>query len=260
MEKLIQKRLTELETERQIRVLLAVESGSRAWGFESRDSDWDVRLIYVHPPDWYLNIDDHKDNFGLIDGDLDFAGWDLRKALRLFRKSNPPMMEWLQSPLTYREQFRTEARLRDLSTEFFDPKACLYHYFNMANTNFRTYLQGPEVKAKKYFYVLRPLLACRWIEQTNTMPPMEFDRLVEAQVTDAALRAEIETLLTRKRAGDELTLEPQNPVIFRFLSEEVARMREYVKTLESSLRSPDTGKLNGLFRETLEEVWGMEGR
>ncbi len=252
----IQQRLTELETERQIRVLLAVESGSRAWGFASRDSDWDVRLIYVHPPDWYLTIDDRKDNFEIMEGDLDFAGWELRKALRLFRKSNPPMMEWLQSPLTYREQFSTAARLRDLSATFFDPKACLYHYFNMANNNFRTYLQGPEVKAKKYFYVLRPILACRWIEQTGTMPPMEFDRLVEAQVSDDALRAEIETLLTRKRAGDELSLEPQNPVIHRFLAEEVVRISAYVKTLESGLRQPGTEQLNGLFRETLAEVWG----
>lgn len=254
MQETILRRLRQLEDERQIRILLAVESGSRAWGFASRDSDWDVRLIYVHPPEWYLTIDDRKDNFEVMEGDLDFAGWELRKALRLFRKSNPPMMEWLQSPLVYHEAYSTASRLRRLAGEFFVPKACLYHYFHMAQNNFRQYLQGEFVKSKKYFYVLRPILACQWIESTNTMPPMEFDRLVQTQVSDADLKTEIETLLARKRAGDELDLEPQNPILHAFLSEKVAYFQQFVTTFESQLTQPDTAKLNQLFRQTLEEV------
>ena len=107
----IQQELSRLETQHDIQILYAVESGSRAWGFASVNSDWDVRYIYVHRPEWYLQIDDKKDNQEeILPNDIDLAGWELRKALRLFRKSNPPMLEWLDSPIVYREQFTTAER------------------------------------------------------------------------------------------------------------------------------------------------------
>ncbi|SDD83711.1 Predicted nucleotidyltransferase [Dyadobacter soli] len=108
----IQQELSRLEAQHDIKILYAVESGSRAWGFASVNSDWDVRYIYVHRPEWYLKIDDKKDNQDeILPNDIDLAGWELRKALRLFRKSNPPMLEWLDSPIVYREQFSMAARL-----------------------------------------------------------------------------------------------------------------------------------------------------
>lgn len=110
----IQQELSRLEIQHNIQILYAVESGSRAWGFASVNSDWDVRYIYVHRPEWYLHIDDKKDNQEeILPNDIDLAGWELRKALRLFRKSNPPMLEWLDSPIVYREQFTTAERLNN---------------------------------------------------------------------------------------------------------------------------------------------------
>ena len=115
----ISKELLRLEREQDIKILYAVESGSRAWGFASRDSDWDVRYIYVHRLEWYLRIEDEKDSREeILPNDIDLAGWELRKALRLFRKSNPPLMEWLNSPIVYLQNFSTADRLRELTGNF----------------------------------------------------------------------------------------------------------------------------------------------
>src|SRR6201990_2789542 len=94
--------LAQVEAERHVRVLYACESGSRAWGFASRDSDYDVRFLYVHEPDWYLSVQDRRDVIEEpLSDELDVSGWELRKALRLLRKSNPPLLEWLKSPFVY---------------------------------------------------------------------------------------------------------------------------------------------------------------
>lgn len=163
-----------------MRILYACESGSRAWGFQSKDSDYDIRFIYIHPIEWYLSIHKRRDVIEKpMDGLLDFSGWDIRKALNLFQKSNPPLLEWLQSPHVYYERFSLAQKMRKISPALFSPKSCLYHYLHMAEGNFRQYLRGDQVKVKKYFYVLRPLLACRWIERYNSMPPMEFGALLE---------------------------------------------------------------------------------
>ena len=104
----IQRSIDEIEQSENVTVLYACESGSRAWGFHSQDSDYDVRFIYAHPPDWYLSVDLEKKRDVIerpILDDLDVSGWDLRKSLQLFRKSNPPLLEWLDSPIVYRDRF-----------------------------------------------------------------------------------------------------------------------------------------------------------
>jgi len=252
----IKNQLFKLEQQHAIKILYAVESGSRAWGFASPDSDWDVRYIYVHNPDWYLSIDTKKDSMEeMLPHDLDFAGWELRKALRLFRKSNPPMLEWLRSPIVYLQQCSTAGRLRELTEEYFNPKSCLYHYLHMARGNFGDYLQKDVVRVKKYFYVLRPILACDWIKETNTMAPMEFQKLVDSQVSDKQVKTEIQNLLTRKIAGDELNEEPKNQILSDFLERKIEFYKEYVTTIEQPTL-PDSEKLNELFRFTIKEVWG----
>ncbi len=95
----IKKELKRIETQNDIKILLAIESGSCAWGFTSTDSDWDVRYIYFHHLNWYLKIDNQVDyQEEILENDIDLAGWELKKALRLFRKSNPTILEWLNSP------------------------------------------------------------------------------------------------------------------------------------------------------------------
>lgn len=252
----IKAELARIENENDVKILLAVESGSRAWGFASTDSDWDVRYIYIHKLDWYLKIDQLKDSQEVIlPNDLDLSGWELRKALGLFRKSNPPLLEWLRSPMIYLEQYSTAATLRELSEKYFNPRSCMYHYLSMAKGNFNEFLKDRElVKIKKYFYVLRPVLACDWIETKNAFPPMEFEKLVDGLVTDRSLRDEIDRLLARKIAGEELREEPKVDVLNEFLAEKIAFYTEHVGEVDTIDR-PRTQALDALFRATLEEVW-----
>lgn len=251
----ITKELKRIEKEREIKILYAVESGSRAWGFASKDSDWDARFIYIQNPDWYLSIDSKKDSMELmLPEDLDFAGWELRKTLKLFRKSNPALLEWLRSPLIYIEKYSTTQKMRELSKYYFNPKSCTYHYLHMAKGNYRDYLQTDIVRIKKYFYILRPILACRWIETKGTMPPMEFEDLVKTQVESPQLKKEIEKLLERKRLGDELDREPKIAIINQFVEEQLAHFEKKVKDYNVNLK-PETTSLDELFRDALNEVW-----
>ena len=251
----IEIELRRLEQQHDIKILYAVESGSRAWGFASSNSDWDVRFIYLHPRDYYLSIDEASDSLEqILPNDIDLSGWELRKALKLFRKSNPPLLEWLRSPIVYLEQFSTADNLRQLTAEYFNAKSCLHHYLHMAQGNFREYLQRDMVRVKKYLYVLRPILACQWIEQTDTMAPMEFQKLVDTQVTDSKLKSEIEKLLIRKSNGEELSEEPRIQIINDFLGERIFYFDSLLKRFDP-VQQPDTTKLNELFRRTLQEVF-----
>ncbi|MBP1963761.1 nucleotidyltransferase domain-containing protein [Paenibacillus aceris] len=252
----IHSQLQQIEQEEGVRILYACESGSRAWGFPSKDSDYDVRFIYVRPVDWYLSIFEKRDVIERPISDLlDINGWDLKKALNLFRKSNPPLLEWLQSPIPYLEKYRITETIRQLSPISFSPRSSMYHYLHMAKGNFREYLQGDVVKIKKYFYVLRPILACEWIERHGSMPPMEFEKLVEEVLPNSKLKQEIYTLLTRKKAGVEFDLEPKVSVINDYLERQIAYFEETAKHISVSGEQQDQ-ELDALFREALKEVWG----
>lgn len=248
----ILRRLRAIESEQGVQILLAVESGSRAWGFASQDSDYDVRFIYVRPRNWYLSIDSDTRRDVIecpIEGDWDINGWDLRKALQLFRKSNPPLLEWLQSPIVYVEQTTAASELRSLVTDFYSPRSCRYHNLHMARRNYRVYLQSDDVWVKKYFYVLRPLLACRWIAADRGAVPMEFEKLLDvADLPDSVAQA-IQKLLAEKRQGFELGKGPAIPEISQFLSEEFQRLESEQKPAPES--HIDTEALNELFRRNL---------
>lgn len=254
IETIIRSRLTALEQEEQVGILYACESGSRSWGFASTDSDYDVRFIYIHPPDWYLSVHERRDVIErpLQDG-IDVSGWDIRKALGLFRKSNPPLFEWLNSPTVYQQKSSFAARIKPLMTEYYSPQACLHHYLHMAQGNFRAYLCDETVPLKKYFYVLRPVLACLWIERKPGVVPMEFARLTGRLIEDPALNEAIQRLLEAKMAGVELNRGPKIPAIHGFLEAEIARLSHDHKMDSSQTR--DIVQLDELFRATLKEVW-----
>ncbi|WP_461479679.1 nucleotidyltransferase domain-containing protein [Paenibacillus sp. PvR148] len=247
--------LRHIELTHQVRVLYACESGSRAWGVPSRDSDYDVRFIYIHPSDWYLSIDEGGDVIELpVHDRLDISGWDIRKALRLFRKSNPSMLEWLQSDIVYAESGSAAERIRSLMPAVFSPRTCVQHYLNMARNNFRTELQKDAVKVKSYFYVLRPILACLWIERLGTVPPASLCALQEAILPKGELSREIERLTTRKMAGEELDLEPEaKQLLHHFIHSEIERMQTASETFGKAAAADPTTQLDILFRELLQE-------
>jgi len=247
--------LQTIEKENNVCIFYACESGSRAWGFPSTDSDYDIRFLYIHPVEWYLSIDKKRDVLEKpITDEIDMSGWDIKKTLQLFKKSNPALLEWLRSPIVYTEKHSIIQKLRKLLPEFYSPIACLYHYLHMAQGNYREYLKGETVWTKKYFYVLRPILACLWIEQNLGPVPVEFEVLVNRLVTNNQLKQEIDRLLVKKKKGEELSRGPQNPVINDFIFNQLNRL-ETIK-LEYNIRHTDNELLNKLFRDALDEVWG----
>lgn len=221
----IMARLRASEQQHQVTILYACESGSRAWGFASPDSDYDVRFIYAHAEDWYLSFDVERRRdvieYPIVD-EIDCNGWDIRKALYLFTRSNGALLEWLNSPICYVDNGPFATTLRALAETAPNRIALCYHYSHMARSNAREYLRREQVRLKKYFYVLRPLLAIRYVEQHGSVPPVEFERLVEA-VAPTSIRPDISDLLALKRRTPELGLGPPRPAIDRFIASETER-------------------------------------
>ena len=191
-----------MERERRVTIPYAVESGSRAWGFASPDSDFDVRFIYVRPLEEYLRIRPLRDVIELpLTPVLDINGWDLPKALNLFRASNPPLLEWLQSPIIYLESGSLATELRELSKIYFSPRRMTYHYLSMANRSWLDHIEGrTEAKPKKLLYVLRPLFCILWLEQRNTPPPTSIhDMLNHVEIPEEA-RVGVAELIESKKS------------------------------------------------------------
>ena len=222
----VREALAQVEVDCQVRVLFACESGSRAWGFASRDSDYDVRFLYVHRRDWYLSVQDQRDVVERpISDDLDVSGWELRKALRLLHKSNPPLLEWLKSPLVYRQDSAFTEEFSLLAAQFYSPRRCFAHYLHMAVGHWQKYLRGrAEVSLKKYLYVFRPLLACRWLERGLGHVPVLWAELVDAVLEEAEVRTALAELVARKQAGVEMAVAPPMEVLTRFLQAELPRL------------------------------------
>lgn len=250
----ILKRLKETEEKKGVRILMAIESGSRAWGFESPNSDYDVRFIYAREKDWYVDVDLEAKRdvieYPIVD-DIDLNGWDVRKALKLFWKSNPTFVEWIQSPIIYiNDGVFIDAAL-NLLPSIYSVEKGIYHYRSMAKTNYRGYLRAEMVPLKKYFYALRPLLAIRWLEQYGNAAPIEFNKVLE-MVKEQELLDAINDLLARKKASKEMHLAPAIPVINQFIEQELSRLDDM--QLLKSERQVEMGQLNALFHQILRGV------
>lgn len=232
-------RITKIEADHNVTVLYACEAGSRAWGFASPDSDYDVRFIYVPRLNYYLNVHvpgqpltfEPRDVIEVpINSDLDITGWELRKALRLASNSNPALLEWLTSPIQYWRSTQL-SKLLDLSFRHMRPEKLYHHYLGMSTRNYHEHLKGDEVRYKKYLYVLRPLLACRWINLSmikgrNPMPPVDFKTLMDATLFDAKVKDEIQRLLDIKMTSSEAQQSAPWPILQRFILDELAHARE----------------------------------
>ena len=205
MRQKILKRLSEIESKYDVKILLAVESGSRAWGFESKDSDYDVRFIYVHRKDWYLSLIEGRDVIEELDPDgvLDLAGWDLRKALLLMGKGNCAFAEWLNSPLTYYREENFFESISTLKDEYFRKVSAVNHYYHMAMNHDKRYLEKRGCELKRFMYHLRGLLAAKWAAIHGTYPPVLFNDLVEKMVQDGSIKAGIKHLVELKKESRE---------------------------------------------------------
>lgn len=239
-------RLGKIEAEENVTILFAVESGSRAWGFPSPDSDNDVRFFYVRPLSHYLGLDDPRDVIERpIDGLWDLNGWELRKTLRLLVKGNATAAEWLNSPLIYREHGPFPAKMRDLIKRHASPQASAKHYYGLTKRCFDSEignafskeqqqefrrggtmgLKVPEVREvnyKKYLYAVRGACAISWIKNYSEIPPMTLPALLSLDIIDADAREALDKLLKAKATMGECGYGPRIKVLDDFILNQLA--------------------------------------
>jgi len=249
---IIQK-LHEIEQTNNIRIIYAVESGSRAWGFASPDSDYDVRYIYVRRPEDYMRVDEVRDTIeGPLDDVMDFSGWDIKKALELLRRTNPSLMEWTHSPIVYLRTTEWELFAQTVPC-YFDVLSNMHHYMSMTLQHWNKYMQGEKAYIKKYLYVMRPLLACRWLEKYASMPPVLFNAL-RAQTLPEHLNPAMDELLHRKKLALEAELIDHIPALDEFITSETKRLHSIMDGMEKKeLQGFD--ELNALFRAIVKGAW-----
>ncbi len=230
MREIILEKLNEIEEKENIKILHCVESGSRAWGFASPDSDYDVRFIYVRKSEFYLKLEKTRDVIEWqLDDTLDINGWDVQKALKLLHNSNPTLFEWNSSPIVYRTTEEWN-KISAIINDYFVKKSGLYHYLSTAKSNYREYLKGETVRLKKYFYVLRPLLACRWILTEQTPPPMLFSDLAEKHL-ESDIRPYVEKLLYMKMNTPEIGEGKRIDELNEYLDKSIVEIENVIKTL-----------------------------
>lgn len=243
----ILEKLKEIEAERNIEILLAVESGSRAWGFASPDSDYDICFIYRHEKSWYLSPWDKDETVEFMtEDDLDGSGWDLRKTFHLLHKSNAALLSWFYSPIVYIKNEKFYDLFKPLADERFSPIAVSYHYLSMS----KKYLEAcraDEVKLKSYFYCLRTALTGKWILEKGTVPPVLFSELLV--LVDDFTRSKIEDLVALKATKGESYYHANDWELFGFLEEMVKDNEERSKGLTSGKN--DKNEMERVFRKIL---------
>lgn len=247
---LITQKLQETEKEKNIIILHAVESGSRAWGFASPDSDYDIRFIYKNTPEWYISLWEKKDVIEFMtEEDLDGSGWDLAKTLKLLAKSNAPLMEWLFSPVVYYQDDRFLKQMQEFATDCFSPIATLHHYLGTTK-NFMDVCDAEKVKLKSYFYALRSALAGKWIIENNSIPPVAFSELLYLAPTE--VNEIISQLLKIKAEKDEKYLHPKETVITDYLKQTIMYNQDNASKLPSGKKINDD--LNDFFRTEIKRI------
>lgn len=246
----IMSELREIETREGVQILFAIESGSRAWGFASPDSDFDVRFVYTRPRDWYLSLAPGRDVIELpLIGDDDINGWDIRKALGLALKSNPVLLEWLSSPIQYIWDIEACNAIKAFTHDITHTSRCRHHYMRMADMQRGT---GPDIKLKRYFYALRAAMTLRWIETRSDLPPMNFHALLAGVDIPTVVTEEIDRLLEIKTSTNELGKGARIPVLEDFLTHQINWAKDHTDFVPD-IETRNAARLRGdqLFRQII---------
>lgn len=243
----IQNLLNTIEQEQGVRILLAVESGSRAWGFPSSDSDFDIRLIYCHPVDRYLTAFPKRDVIeNVFVGDLDAAGWDLQKCLQLMAKGNAVLHEWLYSPMLYRADAQALDALRLLSQQAFNPRPAFHHYLSLAKKKLSD--ERTAAHSKSFLYALRALLCAQWIADRASVPPVAFQDLQDSYVAEGAVAEALQALMADKSEAIEAQVYP----VASLLTDFAHSLYESLQSRQPAIMEPvSTEEYDRVFRELL---------
>ena len=256
MRKMILEKLASVEVEKSVKIIYAIESGSRSWGFASADSDYDVRFLYLRPLDQYLRLDRMSDVIDYqLDEVFDINGWDLQKALRLIASSNPTIMEWLTSRIVYLESGLFAEVKNFLVGNYFSPRASVYHYLSMAKNNNAEFLRNKDrVSLKKYLYVLRALLAARWICDNGNQPPILFADLMTAEL-DVSLKPIVDELLAVKERSAERQCGSHISELDEFIARNLEDLPQRAEVLPVC-RNKSWDELNGIFTDFVLQAAG----
>lgn len=227
----ILEKLKNLEKEKNIEILMAIESGSRSWGFASPDSDYDIRFIYKHPIDWYLSPWEKRDTIEFMtEDDLDGSGWDLKKVFHLLNKSNVPNLEHLYSHIFYVKNDKFLELMKPLAEQSFSPIAVVFHYLSMS----KKYLEAcnkEEVKLKDYLYCLRTTLASKWVVEKGSFPPVNFHKMLD--LLPENILEKVRFILNLKSENGEKYCHVQDWEFFDYLKSEIEKLSEVAKTLNA---------------------------
>ena len=195
--------LHDLERQHNIRILMAVNYGSRCFGYSSSESDWDVRFIYVHQPEWYFSIAKTEDVIEMMiaEDHLDIEGYDLKKALNLLARTNPIESDWLHANDYYILDKDFLHNMLAFESQCYNRHHAMYHFYSISVKHNQRYLDK-EVTLKRFIYYMRGLLSCRWVEQNGSHPPVNVDELIDATITDnESVKAKAHRMLELKRTG-----------------------------------------------------------
>ncbi len=252
MKRKIIQLLKNIEKEYCIKIVLACESGSRAWGFPSNDSDYDVRFIYVNKPDWYLTIGKKRDVIELpVDDVLDINGWDLRKTLQLMRKSNSPLLEWLSSPIQYHLLRSPYESLLSLSKTAFMTETSSHHYLSMAKRSVEKFNSAKQVRIKTYMYAIRPVLCGQWIRKHMSQPPMHISDLLSEVADNKPFKEKVQSLIeTKKRYPEQYTVE-RSEIIEDYINQTIDELQH---DMPSNSRKPALSVFDSAFKKILTEI------
>jgi uncharacterized protein len=253
--------LNQIEKEYEVKILYACDAGSRAIGFASDDSDYDIRFIYIQKKDWYLSINQYRDVIEipkedelsiLVNPKLDVVGWELTKTLRLYRKSNPSLLEWLNSKYVYCNYDELAEKLKSMQDTVISHKAYINHHLNLVTRNVIDMQKKKDWRGKVYLYILRSILCAKWIQKHKQIPPVDLMDLLSI-LENAQVKREVKDLLWKKKNGERY-LNEKNMILNEFIDQEVELLASCVNFSSENSEDPTT-KLNELFRVTLKEVW-----
>ena len=235
MKKKIKKYLEQIEEEKEIKILLACETGSRAWGFPSPDSDYDIRIIYVHRNNWYLSVNEQKDTIDIMleNNDLDISGWELKKSLRLLKKSNPPLLERIQSPIIYKVDNEFAKDFAQTAKNCYSKIATIHHYLSMAKKIKKEIEYEKDFKLKKFFYALRTATVCKWIVEKEEIPPIEFQKVYSNLNLNKKIVARIEELIEMKSTKSESYFHTAEHDLISFIDNCLIMAEEKKETLSA---------------------------
>lgn len=228
--------LKELEIQHNIKILYACETGSRAWGFASPDSDYDVRFIYIHKADWYLSLFEGKDSIELMldDNLIDITGWELRKSLRLLKKSNVSILERIQSPIVYIQDDEFLTSINQLANSFYSKVSSLHHYLGLAKKSLSDVNISGNYKLKRLFYALRAAVCCNWIVERDEIPPIFFTEQVNVLSLDTKIRSRIYELIDLKSEVNETYMHSGESNIINFIKETIETSESKICDMPSS--------------------------